>query len=680
MKRRSGNKAQRKPTTPYLSIARRKLAISLLLLSSGTIPVISFAADDRDAAYTELQLQDLMQLDVFRAASLLPTRHAKAPGTVYSFNRDDFDRLGVRRLDDLLQFVPGIQTNQYRKRHRNIWSRGLIDRFNEKMVLMVDGVRMQHLYYGSFSLGDNFPLEKVEKVEIIQGPASSLYGANAFGGIIAVTTRGFSDEPHTETTLEAGNNQRRKITAQHSNSKFQAFASYLGQDAPFRDDRLSFTGGSTLQPLNETYRNVQLKVKPFNGLSLIADYQQNDMPYLFIPNTQDGFVEERVLNVSMHYEAGVVDSGRIEATLSYTRDDTREIEKEQTTQSLGYVENQKSDIRGARITVFKRLFEEHVFALGATASQEAAKDMSYTRYYHYKNGFLSPPWKGNLLSDPNVNNRDYSVYLQDVWDVNPAVTLTLGARYDNFEAFGGYYNYRGALVYSPNEQDNWKLMYGTAIRTPSFREYLKVLEGTTFVAPVPNPERIHSLELGYNHQWSRANIGVTLFHNLIEDYIHEVPTPDKADEYFANSDENWVMYGAETLLRYRATDRLNMRLGASYLNASYEHSGKLPYLASWNSSLGLDYEYRSGHRMGLSLFYNSNRSDSNSYSDDNPGSFVLLNVFASGLFNKELKYRLGIDNLLDKRVYDPAGDFGSQYNTEKSEREIWLQMQWSPAV
>lgn len=663
-----------------LPISTKRVALTLFSLISGLTPISIFAQDKSASEYTDLSLQALMKLDVFNAASLMPTSHAKAAGTVYSFNREDFVRLGVRRLDDLLQFVPGIQMNQYRKRHRTIWSRGLIDRYNDKMVLLVDGVRMQHLYYGHFSLGDNFPLEKVEKVEVIQGPASSLYGANAFGGIISVTTRDFSDAPQVETTVEAGNHQRRKATLQYNSSKIQAFASYLEQDAPFRDERQSFIGGETLQPLNETYKNVLVKARPLKGLTLIADYQQNDMPFLFIPSTQDAFIEERILNVSAHYQAGEVDSGRIEASVYYTRDDTREYEKEQVTQTLGYVENQKSDIRGARVTVFKRLFSDHVVALGATKQDEAARDMSYTRYFSYASGFISPPETGNLLSEPDIKNRDHSFYLQDVWDINPELTLTAGARYDKFEVFGGYYNYRGALVYSPNEQQNWKLMYGTAIRTPSFREYLKVLEGTTFVAPTPDPERIHSLELGYNYQWPRASLGVTLFRNVIEDYIHEVPTPDGADEYFANSNEKWRMSGVESLLRYRVTDKLNMRLGVAYLDAEAEDSGKLPYLATWNSSLGLDYNLRPDQKIGLSLFYNSKRTDTNAYPDDDPGSFVLANVFASGHLYKAFKYRFGVDNLFDKKVYDPAGDFGGQYNTEKSEREVWLQIQWSPVL
>ena len=227
------------------------LAAILMMIASPSV-FSEVSAEFKGEAFSEMSLDELMSLDVFSAASRLPTKHSQAAGTVYSFERKDFARMGVRRVDDLFQFVPGMQLNQYRKRHRSIWSRGLLDRYNDKLILMVDGVQMRHLYYGHFSLGDNFPLEKIEKVEIIQGPASSLYGANAFGGIISITTRKFADgeDSDVELSAEVGNHERKKVTALASGSKVQIFGSHLTQDAPFREERKSFIGGQTLQPLD----------------------------------------------------------------------------------------------------------------------------------------------------------------------------------------------------------------------------------------------------------------------------------------------------------------------------------------------------------------------------------------------------------------------------------------------
>ena len=661
--------------------------IALLTILAWAQPI---AANSPESGYADMSLRDLMALEVFTAASLVPTELSKAPGTVYSFDREDFTRLGIRRMDDILQFVPGFQLNQYRKRHRSIWARGALDRYNDKFVLLVDGIQMRHLYYGHFSLGDNFPLEKVEKVEIILGPASSLYGANAFAGIISIKTRDFSDQPQVEATLEAADNARAKGTLLYNSPNIQAFASYLTQDAPFREGRQSFIGGETLQSLDEDYSDLFLKVSPMEGLTLMLDYQRNDTPFLFIPDTQDAFVEGRPLTLSALYESGDLERGRIEAKAYYTRDDAREYEIEQQTRRPAYREYQDATLAGVTLTGFKRLFDDHVFTLGASWQHERAENMDFVRHFRFDLGFIDPPLRGSLLSDPDIRNDDFALFVQDVWDIRPDLTLTLGARYDDYETFGDYTNYRAALVYAPDDRQVWKLLYGTAIRTPSLREYLKVLEdtgfvlegvgfvlgGEKFVPPPLRPEKIKSLELGYLYQWEKANLNLTLFHNEIEDYIHETPTPDGEDEYFANSVAPWRMRGVEALLQYRLSQRLQLRIGGAWLDAEEKDIGDLPYLAEWSGSLNLNYNYSGSHHAGASLIYNSDRPDTNAFPDDDADSFVQVNINGFGEISRDLSYSVGIDNLFDKRVYDPAADFGTQHNTERSEREIWGRLEW----
>lgn len=109
--------------------------LAMLIFFSGAYADNIDLSDETE--YAELSLKELTELDVFSAANLLPTKKAKAPGTVYSFDRQDFDRMGVRRLEDVLAFVPGFQVNQYRKRHRSIWARGLLDLYNDKLVLVL---------------------------------------------------------------------------------------------------------------------------------------------------------------------------------------------------------------------------------------------------------------------------------------------------------------------------------------------------------------------------------------------------------------------------------------------------------------------------------------------------------------------------------------------------------------
>ncbi|SEQ23420.1 Outer membrane receptor for ferrienterochelin and colicins [Amphritea atlantica] len=624
--------------------------------------------------FSDLSLKELVAMDVFTAASLVPTQVNKAPGTVYTFNRDDFKRYGVRRLEDLLQFVPGLQLNQYRKRHRAIWARGVLDRYNDKMILMVDGVRVRQLYYNHFSLGDNLPLEYLETVEVILGPASSLYGANAFAGIISVTTRNFSDTEQLEMGLEAGSNQRAKGTALYNSGKLQLFASHLDQDAPFRSERKSFIGGESLQPRDEDYSNIHIKAQPLPRLTLQLDYNRSETPFLFIPSTQDAYIDSDFLNLSAHYETGSIEEGQLETTFYYQKDNTREYELEQTTQSPGYEEYQNGIMAGASLTLLKQ-FQLHTLAGGISWNYEQAQRSDYRRSYHFSSGFLSPPETGNLLSEPGITNNDYVAFAQDIWQIHPDLSLTIGGRFDYFEQFGGYFNHREALVYTPDTQQTWKLQHGTAIRTPGFREYLKVLEGTSFQPPQVDAERITMSELGYLYQWDEASMNINLFNSQIDDFIQETPTPDDADEYFTNSNTVYRMRGAELLLTLRPMRKLNTRVGISYLETESDGES-LPYLAAWTGSLQTDYQISNDHLLGASLIYSSRRTDTNSF-DDGADSFATVNLFGSGKLTQALNYSFGIDNLFDKRVMDPAADFGKQYNNERSERELWLRLEWN---
>jgi len=278
-----------------------------------------------------------------------------------------------------------------------------------------------------------------------------------------------------------------------------------------------------------------------------------------------------------------------------------------------------------------------------------------------------------LLSDPDVENNNVALFIQDIWTINDQLDLTIGGRYDKYEAFGGHFNYRAALVYAPSEYQVFKLLYGTATRTPTYREYLKVLD-TDFIAPTPDPEEMKTIELSYQHKWETLNFTTTLFHNQFEKYIKEVQTPDGEDEYFANSDEEWKMTGLEFLLQYNPIKKVNIHASLGYVDAEITGTGGLPYIANWTSSLHLDYNYYGQQHFGVGLTYNSEREDSNKYTDDNSDAFTLMNIQLRGKLNQQFDYTLGVNNLLDKKVYDPAADFGSRYNTERTEREIWAKL------
>ena len=103
--------------------------------------------------------------------------------------QDKSNVITLKHYKDVLRNVPGMQINEYRAGHQTIWTRGVQNRYNNKTLMLIDGVPMRDNYYGNFNIDEVLPLKHIERIEIINGPGSVLYGANAFAAVINITTK-----------------------------------------------------------------------------------------------------------------------------------------------------------------------------------------------------------------------------------------------------------------------------------------------------------------------------------------------------------------------------------------------------------------------------------------------------------------------------------------------------------
>lgn len=161
-----------------------------LSLSAALLLLISFpclAQNDANELYV-LELEDLMDIKVSSSTKSTLTIQ-KAPSVIRTFTKEDFQHFGFQTLSDVLNAVPGHQSELYRSNHRNIWVRGVQSRYNNKVLMLIDGMPYRDSFYGHISSNFAIPLEMIEKVEIINGPGSVLYGANSFAGVISITTK-----------------------------------------------------------------------------------------------------------------------------------------------------------------------------------------------------------------------------------------------------------------------------------------------------------------------------------------------------------------------------------------------------------------------------------------------------------------------------------------------------------
>ena len=189
------------------------------------------ATSSTEPSLFDLSLEELMAVDI-TATSGLQDRKCLAivHRALCTLSRPTgFGPKGVRTLEDLLRRIPGVQLSPNRQGHTSVWVRGVQDRYNSKILLLVDSVPMQDIYYSNFLIDDMYPIELIDTIEVLAGPSSVLYGANAFAGIIDIKTK----KKANEATFSVTSDHAYSGAAHVSSDALSVFAKYLGADDGF---------------------------------------------------------------------------------------------------------------------------------------------------------------------------------------------------------------------------------------------------------------------------------------------------------------------------------------------------------------------------------------------------------------------------------------------------------------
>lgn len=147
--------------------------------------VMADQAENKNSVYS-LSLEDLGKLKVESASKQLEPG-ILAPGSVYVIRRDEMDRFGFRSLQDALKIVPSVYLYDP---HSWIWGgqRGLVSNFSQTLVL-VNGREVNNLVAGEGFISRQFSTSNIKRIEVVAGPSSALYGANALAGVINIISR-----------------------------------------------------------------------------------------------------------------------------------------------------------------------------------------------------------------------------------------------------------------------------------------------------------------------------------------------------------------------------------------------------------------------------------------------------------------------------------------------------------
>lgn len=138
--------------------------------------------------FEELSLEDLLEIEVVTAAKKAQ-KISQAPAAMYVITDEDIRQSGATSIPDALRMVPGIDVMEITATDFVINARGFNKEMSDKMLVLIDGRSVYWDFYG-LVVWDSFPinLEEIKRIEIVRGPGSALYGANAFSGVINILT------------------------------------------------------------------------------------------------------------------------------------------------------------------------------------------------------------------------------------------------------------------------------------------------------------------------------------------------------------------------------------------------------------------------------------------------------------------------------------------------------------
>src|SRR6185437_2113546 len=186
---------------------RRNCAIVALLALLGTAQR-SAAAQLVASALADLSLEELANVEIV-SVSKRAERLSDAPASVFVITADDIRRSGATSLPEALRLAPNLQVAQESASGYAITSRGFNSSSANKLLVLIDGRSVYTpLFSGVFWDAQDVMLEDIERIEVISGPAGTLWGANAVNGVINVITRRSSDTQGGLAYARGGNLER----------------------------------------------------------------------------------------------------------------------------------------------------------------------------------------------------------------------------------------------------------------------------------------------------------------------------------------------------------------------------------------------------------------------------------------------------------------------------------------
>ncbi|MBF0536647.1 MAG: TonB-dependent receptor [Nitrospirae bacterium] len=645
--------------------------------------------------YTDIATKTLIDVDL-------------APGVVTVLLADDLKRRGIRNVIEALNLVPGVMAND-RAITKDAVSRGISGGgtyLGSNFMYMVDSIPLNMNLGNLFEF--LFPIEMVERIEVIQGSGSVVYGRWAFAGVVNIVTRKdevsayggygsfssydgggnffYEDKANAlKISLNAagmGNNR----SGVRSGTDMLSATPYSHAPGPINDRSQLLSS-----VLNVNYNDLYLKGIGYYdssgagyGTSGILPPLDNRLVNRYTSYTAEtGWQKEVADNIKPRVYIGVkkimniIDNEWLLPPIPGYDPNGMQMTSHYAEQAIysGIEVNAGELWRGN--TLLAGLEGENIRTMDTWLESNFDPET-----FAALDGFQPFSGDKNFLRDHIIRNR-YSAFIHDQYDITDMLTLTSGVRLDSYSDVGKGVSPMVSLLYKPHKQHILELQLTKGFRPPTFIEMYSnspLLQGNRNL----HSETVKTLEFQYIYKIESFRAGATAFYSLIDNliFIDSDSTPRPSLSYldynfFANKKKEASSKGVELELKFSPITRLILDGNISY---AYTHDndtgGELAESTRWLANVGVTYQFI--HDMYLNLqnrYVGSTIKDSTSTTAiDYLSAYDTTNITfsAENLIGKGFTVRAGVKNIFDADVKTASNLFNDGY--QQPGRQVWISL------
>lgn len=626
------------------------------------------SANDYTDSLLDLSWEELTQVKVIIATGTEQPID-KAPATVTVITADDIKKTGATNLTEILESVPGvhISTNSFGYRPL-VHMRGT---GSFQTLLMVNGNDTRDLMWAFGIFWKGIPVSAIERIEVIRGPGSALYGADASAGVINVITKTAGKIEDTEVGLRVGSFDTQTAFMQ-SGREWHGFdlgmtAEFSTTDGPdpfIKADR----SGASGRP-DYGWKNQDIRFSIANDhWQLLANYMKHDDLETglsgggyFDPVTSaddkrydidlnydnDNFGKDWGVYAKLHYQ-----------DLEYSSNDGFQESPPDAFYPDGRINNMSSSERQASFEASGLYsgFSQHRVRMGAgydwqdlyRVEQQVNFGTGVTGTTLSAGGPVVDISDTPYVFAPEKTREIQHLFLQDVWAFADNWELTTGARYDHYTDFGDTVNPRVALTWQSTEKLMIKLMYGQGFRAPSFQE-LYAVTGISKPNSDLDPEESETIELAFSYAATKdLQLGMNIFNFEITDFISR----DENKQY-QNTGRHKIL-GVEMEARWQATKNLSVSGNYTYRDPD-DNEFRQVSEAEQEAYFRSDWRFQAGWNWNVqaSWIADRNRRDGDQRSDVDDYIITDTTFRYTGL--KQWEFAASVRNLFDEDARETTG-------------------------